>query len=251
MTRSTPLDLNADIGEGMADDARLLEIITSASIACGGHAGDVPTMRAALRGARANGVRAGAHPGFADPEHFGRRRLALGPEEICRQVVTQTAALMAVAAEEDVPVAYVKLHGALANMAAEDVSLARRVYAELADRWPDLAIMALAGSAQQHAAEALGLGVIVEAYADRGYAPDGLLASRSLPGAVLTDADEIAARCLRLARDGEIVATDGTTIAIAAQSLCVHGDTPGAIAIAAKVRDRLEDAGLLQGKWRN
>lgn len=246
MTRR--LDLNADLGEGMGNDEALLAIVTSASIACGGHAGDISTMRTALRAAEANGVRAGAHPGFADPAHFGRRRLALPHDEIAAQIVGQIGTLSAVAAEEDVPLAYVKLHGALANMAAEDDALAETIFTAIGQSHPRLAALVLENSAQHHAAMRLGIETIPEAYADRAYTRDGLLAPRSMDGAVIHDDAQVVARCLRLARNGEIVAIDGTVLTSSATSICLHGDTPGAVALARRIRAELEATGGLAGK---
>ncbi|RDE08619.1 5-oxoprolinase subunit PxpA [Pelagibacterium lacus] len=239
------IDLNADLGEGIADDAAMLAIVTSASIACGGHAGTAQTMRLAIRSALDNGVRIGAHPGFADPEHFGRLRLALPADTVRTQVLDQIAVLIAIADEEGAEVAYVKLHGALANMAAEDEGLARHIFAGIAARWPHMAVLALAASAQERAARAIGLPVIAEAYADRAYDADGLLVSRDVPGAVIEDPAAITARCLRLARQGEIVAIDGTILSTDARSICLHGDTPGALTLARTVREALETAGFI------
>lgn len=239
------IDLNADLGEGTGDDLAMLEIVTSASIACGGHAGNEQTMRAAIRGALANGVRIGAHPGFEDPDSFGRRRLDLPNETIRDQVLAQIARLAAVAAEEAASIAYLKLHGALANMAAEDEALSHTIFAGVGLHHPGMAILALAASAQERIARQLGLPVIAEAYADRAYTPDGLLAARSLPGSVLEETDAVVAQCLRLAEQGEIVAIDGVIIKSNARSICLHGDTPGALEHARAVRDALKSRGLM------
>lgn len=241
------LDLNADLGEGIGNDLALLSLVSSASIACGGHAGDAETMRETVRAARTFGVAVGAHPGFADREHFGRRRLALPPETLDAQVRGQVSALLAIAGEEEVPVRYVKLHGALANMAAEDEAVALLAFTACAGLKDRLAILAIDNSAQVRAAEALGFPVIREAYADRGYQPDGLLVPRGEPGAVLHDPAAIAERAVRLAQVGEIVAVDGTVIPTEARSLCIHGDTPEAVEIAGAVRRALEDAGVTVG----
>ncbi|WP_196258335.1 5-oxoprolinase subunit PxpA [Pelagibacterium limicola] len=242
------LDLNADLGEGMGNDAALFEIVTSASIACGGHAGDAQTMRSALRAARVAGVRAGAHPGFNDPGHFGRRRLAQPSEQVAAEVVRQIGALSVIAVEEDVPLAYFKLHGALANMAAEDEGLATTVFSAVTQRYPHLAALVLENSAQHYAAERLGLEAIAEAYADRAYLPNGLLVPRTMEGAVIHDEATVEARGRRLAERGEIVAIDGSVIQSAAISICLHGDTPGAVALARRVRVELERIGALKGK---
>lgn len=238
------VDLNADLGEGTGDDAALLELVSSASIACGGHAGDADTMRAALQAAKAHGVTVGAHPGFADRAHFGRRRLALPPEELDAQLRHQVRRLVEMAEEEGVAVRYVKLHGALANMAAEEPAVAALAFAAVEGLVKDLAILAIDNSAQVEVAEALGFPVIREAYADRAYLPDGLLVPRSEPGAVLHDPALIAGRALRLARYGELVAVDGTILPTTARSLCIHGDTPEAVAIARAVREALDGAGI-------
>ncbi len=238
------LDLNADIGEGMAGDEALLEIVSSASIACGGHAGDDDAMREALRAAMARGVAVGAHPGFADRENFGRRRLILPPEELDAQVRGQVRRMVEIAEEEGVPVRYLKLHGALANMAAEEPAVAALCFASVTGLVTDLAILAIDDSAQVEVAETMGYRVVREAYADRGYLPNGLLVPRSEPGAVLHDPGAIAARAVRLARAGELVAVDGSVIRTGATSLCIHGDTEEAVEIARAVRAALEAEGI-------
>jgi len=240
----TTLDLNADIGEGLPNDAALLDIVSSASIACGGHAGTEATMRAALRAARARGVVAGAHPGFADPENFGRRRLELTGEELTRQMRTQLETLGGLAREEGVELRYVKLHGALANMAAEDEHIASVAFAAVRHFDAHLAVLAIDHSAQVTAAEALGLTVVLEAYADRAYQPNGLLVPRGEAGAVLHNGELVAQRVVRLAMRGQIVTTEGTPISTHARSVCIHGDNAEAVAIARAVRDALADAGV-------
>lgn len=237
-------DLNADLGEGTGSDEALLEIVSSASIACGGHAGDDITMHVALRAAKAHGVAVGAHPGFADPENFGRRRLALPPEELDAQVRSQVRRLIEIGEEEGVPVRYMKLHGALANMAAEEPSVAAVAFAAVVGLTERLAILALDESAQVEVAAAMGFPVVREAYADRAYQPNGLLVPRSEAGAVLHDAGTIAERAVRLATAGELVAVDGTVFRSGARSLCIHGDNAEAVAIARRVRDALEAEGV-------
>jgi len=238
------LDLNADLGEGAPNDAALLEIVSSASIACGGHAGNEATMRAALRGAKAHGVVAGAHPGFADPEHFGRRRLDLSADDLTRQMRVQLETLAGLAREEGVPLAYAKLHGALANMAAEDEHIASVAFAAVRNHDPRMAILSIDNSAQVAAAEALGLRVVREAYADRAYQPNGLLVPRSEPGAVLHEGAAIADRAMRLAEGRGLVAADGSIIATTARSLCIHGDNAEAVEIARTVKVALMAAGV-------
>jgi UPF0271 protein len=237
-------DLYADLGEGSGADEALLDIISSASIACGGHAGDEISMHVALRAAKARGVAVGAHPGFADRENFGRRRLLLPPAELDAQVRGQVRTLVEIGVEEGVPVRYVKLHGALANMAAEEPSVAAVCFAAVVGLADRLAILALDESAQVEVATAMGFPVVREAYADRAYRPDGLLVPRSEPGAVLHDAGAIAERAVRLATAGELVAIDGTVFRSEARSLCVHGDNPEAVEIARQVRQALEAEGI-------
>ena len=241
----TTLDLNADLGEGIGADEALFQIVSSASIACGGHAGDETTMRVALRAAKARGVAVGAHPGFADPEHFGRRKLLLSAVELDTQVRSQVVNFCNLAVEEGVEVRYVKLHGALANMAAEEPAIAAVAFAAVTGVVRDLAILAIDNSAQVEVATALGFPVIREAYADRAYQPNGLLVPRSEPGAVLHDTGAIAERAVRLALRSEIVAIDGTVIQTEAQSLCIHGDTPEAVEMARRVRAALEAEGIV------
>lgn len=238
------LDLNADLGEGVGNDAAMLEIVSSASIACGGHAGDPDTMRAALRAAKARGVIVGAHPGFADHENFGRRRLILPPEELDTSIRAQVRTLVGIGEEEGWPVRYVKLHGALANMAAEEPSVMALCLAAVEGLVEGMAVLAIDNSAQVEVAEALGFRTVREAYADRAYQPDGLLVPRQMPGAVLHDPAAIAARAVRLAQTGELPAADGTILRTSARSLCIHGDTPDAVAIARAVRDALASAGV-------
>lgn len=241
------LDLNADLGEGIGDDEAMLEIVSSASIACGGHAGDEASMRTALRAAKARGVMVGAHPGFPDRQNFGRQRLIMPAEELDASIREQVRTLVELGEEESWPVRYVKLHGALANMAAEEPSVAALCFAAVEGLVEDLAILTIDNSAQAEVAEALGFRVIREAYADRGYLPNGLLVPRSVPGALLDDVAEIATRAVRLAETGEIIAVDGSVIRTEAKSLCIHGDTPGAVQMAQAVRKALADAGVEVG----
>jgi UPF0271 protein len=238
------LDLNADLGEGIGDDAAMLEIVTSANIACGGHAGDETSMRLALRGAKARGVVVGAHPGFPDRINFGRKRMVLPAEELDATIRAQVRTLVELGEAESWPVRYVKLHGALANMAAEEPAVAALCFAAVEGLVQDMAILAIDNSAQSDVAEALGFRVVREAYADRAYQPEGLLVPRQMPGAVLEDPDAIAARAVRLAEASQLVAVDGSVITTGAESLCIHGDTPGAVAIARRVRAALEAAGV-------
>ena len=238
------IDLNADLGEGMETDDELLEIVSSASIACGGHAGDAPTIRRILTICRERGVRAGAHPGYADKVHFGRFRLVIPLSQLLAQVRSQLFLIRWIADELGVTLEYVKLHGALANQTAEELAFAVAVFGTIQGMDSSLAILALDNSQQVRAARAVGVPLILEAYADRAYTPEGLLLPRSQEGAVIHDADAVVERCLRLARDGEIVAIDGSILKSEARSICLHGDTPGAVELARRVRTALENAGM-------
>jgi UPF0271 protein len=238
------LDLNADLGEGVGDDAAMLDIVSSANIACGGHAGDEASMRTALRAAKARGVVVGAHPSFPDRANFGRTRMVLPPEELDATIRAQVRTLVELGEEEGWPVRYVKLHGALANMAAEEPAVAALCFAAVEGLVRDMAILAIDNSAQSEVAQALGFTAIREAYADRAYQPNGLLVPRQMPGAVLHDRAAIARRAVRLAEVGEIVAVDGGTIKTTARSLCIHGDTPDAVEIARAVKTGLAAAGV-------
>jgi UPF0271 protein len=226
------IDLNADIGEGCGDDDALLQCVSSASIACGGHAGDAQSMRVALRACRRLGVAAGAHPGYADREHFGRRALDLPPVLLQRQLREQIEALDRIAREEGVVLRHVKPHGALYNQAAVDERLADVVVAAVQAAAPGLALMGLAGSALPRAARRAGLRAIDEGFADRGYSPEGLLLPRDQAGAFVDDPQRAARQVLRLL-DGDSAAT----------SFCIHGDRPGAADFARELRAALESMG--------
>lgn len=236
----TSIDLNADLGEGMGTDDDLLRIVSSASIACGGHAGDAQTIRHILKLCKARGIRAGAHPGYADKPRFGRFRLVMPLDQLIGQVRNQMFLIRHIASEVDVPLSYVKLHGALANQTAEELALAVAVFAAVQAMDGKMAVLALDNSEQVRAAKAVGVPLIREAYADRAYTAEGLLVPRTQEGAVIHDTDTVIERCLRLAQKGEIVAIDGTVRKSAARSICLHGDTPGAVDLARDVRDALE-----------
>jgi 5-oxoprolinase (ATP-hydrolysing) subunit A len=238
------IDLNADLGEGVGDDAAMLELVSSASIACGGHAGTPESIRRTLQLCKARSVRAGAHPSYADTKNFGRLRLVMPLDQLIGQLRSQLILIRTLADQEGVPLHYVKLHGALANETAEQMPLAIGVFGALQAMDPDVAVLALDGSAQVRAARAVGLRVELEAYADRAYQPSGLLLPRSQEGAVLHDPAMIAERCVRLAEANEIVAIDGTVLKVGARSICIHGDNPEAIAIARRAREALEGAGI-------
>jgi UPF0271 protein len=225
------IDLNADLGEGM-DDAAILPYLTSANVACGQHAGSPELMDQTVRLALENGVRIGAHPGYADRENFGRTNLQLTEEAVKALVLYQIGALDGIARARGAKLVHVKAHGALYNQAAKDAKLAR-AFAEAVKAYdPNLVLVGLAGGQQLEAAKAIGLQTAGEAFADRLYAGDGSLVPRTQPGAVLHDPADAAAQAVRLARSGR------------AQTICLHGDTPGAASIARSVRAALEQAGV-------
>ncbi len=235
------IDLNADVGEGAGHDADLMRFISSANIACGGHAGDEATMAATVALARSHGVAIGAHPGHADRKHFGRRELAIPPYRAVTLVVEQIARLEAIAGE---PPQHVKLHGGLYHQVARDRWLAEVVTAALVGRWPRVALVAPGGSCLVDVARGFGVCVAEEAFVDRGYAPDGRLVPRSDRGAVITDAHEAAERAVRVVREGIIEAVDGTPLRIRPDTLCIHGDGPDPVGLAAAVRAALDAAGI-------
>lgn len=243
------IDLNADLGEGfgpwaMGDDAAMLDIVSSANLACGGHAGDPEVMFASLRLAAERGVVVGAHPGYADREGFGRRVIPMTPNEIARMVAAQVGALQGVAALAGVPVRYVKAHGALANLAADRSEVAAAI-AEAVQALPGkLALLAISGTELEIEGRKAGLEVVSEVFADRAYRADGQLVPRGQAGAVLHDPAMVAERLLRFAETGRMPVLGGGEVALAARSVCVHGDTPGAVALARGLRASLEAAGL-------
>ncbi|GAB3732988.1 5-oxoprolinase subunit PxpA [Luteimonas pelagia] len=238
------IDFNCDLGEGCGDDAAIIPHLTSASIACGGHAGDADTMRATLRLCAAHGVAAGAHPGYADRPAFGRRELDLAPEAVHDLVASQLAQLAGIAAEEGVPLVHVKPHGALYNRAGHDVAAAEAIVAAVRAHDAALVLYALSGSALARAGEAAGLRVAHEVFAERGYAPDGRLLPRGAPGAVLDTLSASVAQALALARDGRLVLPGGAVLALRADTLCLHGDRDDAAAFARALRGALETAGV-------
>lgn len=246
MTRT--IDLNADMGESfgpwrMGDDAALLDIVTSANIACGWHAGDADTMARTMAMAVAKGVGVGAHPGFADLQGFGRRRIDLSPGELTNLVIYQLGAARAMAKAAGGQVRHLKLHGALANMASENIDLARTCYQAALRVQPDIVVMVLAATAQEAAARELGCAWAGEIFADRAYNDDATLVDRRLPGAVIHDADLAAARILNMLEEQAIIAESGARIETSIDTICLHGDGPGAVALARALRDRLESEG--------
>jgi UPF0271 protein len=237
------MDLNADLGEGM-DDGQILPYLTSANVACGLHAGGPLVMERTVALALARGVRVGAHPGYADRENFGRTDVLLPLEEVRALVLYQVSALDGFVRAHGAKLAHVKAHGALYNRAARDPALAQAVAESVRAYRGDLILVGLAGSVQLEAARAAGLRAAGEAFAERRYLPDGSLMPRSQPGAVLHDPREAAAQAVRIAREGCAIASDGTQVRIEAETLCLHGDSPNALAVAAAVRRALEDAGV-------
>ena len=243
------IDLNADLGEGfgpwaMGDDAAMLDIVSSANLACGGHAGDPEVMFASLRLAAERGVVVGAHPGYADREGFGRRVIPMTTDEVGRMVGAQVGALQGVAALAGVPVRYVKAHGALANLAADRAEVAAAIAGAVRALPGKLALLAISGTELEVEGRKAGLEVVAEVFADRAYRADGRLVPRGQAGAVLHDAEEAAERLLRFAETGRMPVLGGGEVALAARSVCVHGDTPGAVALARGLRHRLEAAGI-------
>ncbi|NKQ54821.1 LamB/YcsF family protein [Amycolatopsis sp. K13G38] len=246
---ATTIDLNCDLGEGfgawrVADDEALLDTVTAANIACGFHAGDPRTMRRACEAAVRRGVSIGAHVGYRDLAGFGRRFLDVDPDELVDDLLYQLGALDAIAGTAGGEVRYVKAHGALYNAIATHDGHAWAVVEAVWRYDPQMPVLGQPGSRLfAHAREA-GLVAVPEAFPDRGYLPDGLLAPRQHPGAVLTDPAEVAHRCVRLVTEGRIEAVDGSALELRPGSLCLHGDTPGAVAIATAVRSALVLAGV-------
>ena len=243
------MDINSDLGESfgawrMGDDATMLGIVTSANVACGFHAGDPAGILETLRAAAQHGVAVGAHVAYPDLVGFGRRNMDPTSQELVADVIYQIGALQGLAAAAGTRVRYVKPHGALYNTIAHDERQANDVITALLAVDPGLTLMALAGSPLIGWARARGLRVVAEAFADRAYNDDGSLVSRRLPGAVLHDADAIAERMLRLVQTGEVESITGRSVPVQADSICVHGDSPGAVEMARRIRARLEQAGV-------
>lgn len=243
------IDLNSDLGESygawrMGDDAAMLSIVSSANIACGFHAGDPAGIYRTVKAAATNGVVVGAHVSYPDRVGFGRRDLDATPEELIADVIYQIGAIKGVAAAAGTTVRYVKPHGALYNRIAYDARQGQAVIDGIKAVDPSLILMGLANAPILDLARRSGLTVVAEAFADRAYTPKGELVSRREAGAVLHDEKLIADRMVQLAREGTLEAIDGSTIRIEAQSICVHGDSPGAVAIAQEIRRRFEAEGI-------
>jgi UPF0271 protein len=244
------MDLNSDLGESfgpwsMGDDAAMLGVVTSANIACGGHASDPETMFATLRMAAERGVVIGAHPGYADPLGFGRRVIPMEPVEIARMVAAQVGALQGVAALAGAKVAYVKAHGALANLAADRREVADAIASAVKTLPGNLAILAISGTELEAAGRAAGLPTYSEIFADRAYLPNGRLVPRSRPDAMVHEAKAAADRMIGFLDTGLMPVVGGDPIPLAAQSICVHGDSPDAVAMAREIRARLQAAGVV------
>ena len=243
------VDLNADMGESfgpwpMGNDAALLDIVTSANVACGWHAGDADTMATTMALARDNGVNIGAHPGFADLQGFGRRRIKLTPTELENLVIYQLGAAQATAAALGTSLRHLKLHGALANMCAEDEDMARTAYNAALRVAPDIVIMAIAATAQERAVRALDCNWVGEIFADRAYEDNGLLVDRSKPGAVIHDAQEASDRILRMVDEQALISQNGVKIPTQVDTICLHGDGETAVQIAQTLRENLSNAGV-------
>ena len=243
------IDLNSDLGESlgawrMGDDDAMLDIVSSANVACGFHAGDAAGILRTLERAAARGVAVGAHVSYPDLAGFGRRAMDIASADLVADVIYQIGALQGLARAAGTRVRYVKPHGALYNTIAHDARQADDVIAALRAVDAGLVLVGLAGSPLLARARAAGLRVVAEAFADRAYQADGALVSRREPGAVLHDADDVAARMLRLATEGVVTAIDGSTVHLRADSICVHGDSPGAVEMARRVRAALEGAGV-------
>lgn len=243
------IDLNADLGEGfgpwrVGDDAAMLDIVTTANIACGFHAGDPETMRATIAAARERGVAVGAHPGYDDLAGFGRRPMTgVTAREVENLVAYQVGAFQAMAALAGQRSGHVKTHGALGNACAGDDALADAVARGIRAADPSLAFMVMPGTPTERAAESAGLRPIREVYADRTYADDFNLSSRALAGAVIHDADAATRRVLKMLGDGRLTSVSGKTLQVGIDSICVHGDNPAACAMAQSIRAALEKAG--------
>lgn len=243
------IDINCDIGESfgpwvMGADAEVMPHITSANVACGAHAGDPRIMRRTVRAAKAHGVAVGAHPGFADLQGFGRREMQADPSEVEDSLLAQIGALAAIARAEGVPIRHVKAHGALYNMAARDRTLAEAIARAIKAFDPSLVMFGLPNSPMMEAGVAAGLRVAAEGFADRSYEADGSLTPRSRAGAVIHDVDRVVDRAVRMVRDGVVLTSDGKEIPLKVDTICVHGDTPGASVLTQRIRAALVAAGI-------
>ncbi|MEU5862835.1 5-oxoprolinase subunit PxpA [Nonomuraea sp. NPDC047529] len=244
------IDLNADLGEGfgiwrLGDDLALLDIVTSANVACGFHAGDPVTIRRTCAAAVDRGVSIGAQVSYRDLAHFGRREMEVEPEELCAEVLYQLAAVDGIARAMGGRVSYVKPHGALYNRICRDKEQAAAVIDAVADYDPSLPVLTLPVSVVHEVAAAEGVPTVSEAFADRAYTAAGALVSRREPGAVIHDVAAVTARARQMALEGSVAAVDGSPVSVSARSLCVHGDTPDAVGLALAVRNDLLAAGVV------
>jgi 5-oxoprolinase (ATP-hydrolysing) subunit A len=238
------VDLNSDLGEGAGTEAAIMPFITSANIACGAHAGDEQTMREAVRLAVAHKVAAGAHPGYRDPANFGRTPVGISADELIADLVVQIETLRNIARSENTDLVHVKAHGALYNTAQRDEGVAASIVAAMRRVAPDLILYAFPGSAVERLARAAGLRVAREGFIDRAYEPDRTLRSRTRFGALITDPQLAAAQAVSFMEEGGVTAHDGTFLELEVDTLCVHGDTPGASAILRAARAALVSAGI-------
>jgi 5-oxoprolinase (ATP-hydrolysing) subunit A len=239
------VDLNADLGEGAGHDDELLELVSSASIACGFHAGDPISILASIRSARERGVAAGAHPSFADRENFGRREVALPPGEVFAMITYQLGAFHALATVAGTRMSHVKAHGALYNMAMRDEKLAEAIAHAVLTVDSSLLFFAPGKSTLERAALSMNLRVVREVFADRNYLADGSLVPRTRPDALLHDPEEAARRVIRMLREGVVHSVDGKDVEVQAETICVHGDNPDAVAFVRALRSRLEEGGVI------
>jgi len=243
------IDINCDMGESfgvykLGRDKEVMDYISSANIACGWHAGDPLVMEETVRLAKEKGVAVGAHPGYPDLLGFGRRRMDLSPSEIEAYLLYQMGALYAFAKAYGLPLQHVKAHGALGNLAFVDLEASKTIARAAARFSKEIIFVALAGSVMVQAAKEVGVRFVEEVYADRVYNPDGTLQSRKIAGSVIHDPEKAARQALIIVQEGYVVAHDGTKVKVKPETLCVHGDTPGAIAILQKIREELKKASI-------
>jgi UPF0271 protein len=239
------IDLNCDMGEEAGSDELIMPLLSSASVACGFHAGDPDTIRATIRLARRHGVAVGAHPSYPDRAGFGRRPMARTPAEVQEDVTAQVLAVLTACRAEGVPLVHVKPHGALYSTAARDRDLARAICDAVGAIDPGLVVVCLAGSAMVEVVRRAGLRCAQEVFADRAYARDGTLVPRAQAGAVIDDPTLVADRAAMLVTRCQITSIDGHRLTLAADTLCVHGDTPGAARLVAVIRARLDQEGVV------
>jgi UPF0271 protein len=238
------IDLNCDMGEGAGEDEGIVPLVSSINVACGFHAGDPATIRATIRLAARHGVAVGAHPSYPDRAGFGRAPMVRSPGDVRDDVVYQVAAVRAFCAAEGVPLVHVKPHGALYNTAAQDPALAAAICEAVRQVDAGLVVVCLAGSPMAGVVRSLGMRCAEEAFADRGYTPEGTLVPRGMPGALVEDPAIVAERVASMARDRRVTSVAGTPVPVAADTICLHGDTPGAALLAAAIRARLARDGV-------